>query len=199
MIGLIYLGRRKATVITFFRGSRESIVTRCGKQVTIPDTQNAYYEKEKGKGRTGGIAQLLRRIQRRRKEDENASGYANNATVDRTRSLQSDDRACLRAGSDGPQFTKEFTTSAVPSAISCVRQSFADLKVHAHTEDLGAGARHPKNQEERNCTRRGSLHNCPRACVRACVVRNAAVKRSVARGRCVLRKCALAHLLTPAY
>lgn len=44
-----------------------------------------------------GIAQLLRRIQRRRNElheDENASGYANNATVDRTRSLQNDDRAC---------------------------------------------------------------------------------------------------------
>lgn len=69
----------------------------CDKQVTIPDTQNAYYEKEKEKARLYvDIAQLLHRIQHRRNEheDENASGYANNAIVDRTRSLQNDDRAC---------------------------------------------------------------------------------------------------------
>lgn len=58
-------------------------------------TRRMRITRKKRKRLVCGIAQLLRRTQRRRKEhaDENASGYANNATVDRTRFLQNGDRA----------------------------------------------------------------------------------------------------------
>lgn len=77
-------------------------------------------------------------ICRKEHEDENASGYANNAIVDRTRSLQN--RACLRVP---PQTIHNSRRNSRQRSSVCdfaLRKTEKLKKLHAHTEDLGISA-----------------------------------------------------------
>jgi len=75
----VYVGQGNNNVFAMFEDP-ESIAgsTHCGKRVTIADAQKCILQERKG---------------RKQHEDKNVSGCANNAIVDRTRSLQNDDRA----------------------------------------------------------------------------------------------------------